>query len=213
MSFILDALRKSELERQRNRSPGMAAAREHPGRQRSRIWIPLVALLVGLNLGLLALLWYMSTARNDADNAVMAVTTPTRSAADSEFLYAPVPRSVLMNTDRPSRNLSDELMPPPTSPTPAAGAPPRPTARTTTQSANAPLPSFMEVLLDGSVSVSNLHLDVHVYSDRAEERFVFINTSRYREGDRLPEGPTVQEINAQGVVLSHQGRRFLLTRN
>ena len=36
----------------------------------------------------------------------------------------------------------------------------------------------------------------------------------YREGDRLRDGgPRVEEITAEGVILSHQGISFLLPRD
>ena len=69
-----------------------------------------------------------------------------------------------------------------------------------------------EAIVAGMLAVPPLHLDVHVYSGTVAERFVFINMSKYREGERLQEGPTVEEITQTGVVLTHQGNRFLLTR-
>jgi len=56
----------------------------------------------------------------------------------------------------------------------------------------------------------NLRLDVHVYSERPRDRFVLINLQKYREGERLQEGPVVDEITAEGVVLSLQGEKFLV---
>jgi general secretion pathway protein B len=58
-----------------------------------------------------------------------------------------------------------------------------------------------------------LRLELHVYSDRPEQRFVFINSRKYREGEVLQEGPSVEQIRADGVVLSQHGRRFLLPRD
>ena len=55
-----------------------------------------------------------------------------------------------------------------------------------------------------------LRLELHGYSDRPAERFVFINGHKYREGQRLTEGPDVVTIEPNGVVLSQQGQRFLL---
>jgi hypothetical protein len=39
---------------------------------------------------------------------------------------------------------------------------------------------------------------------------VFINGRKYREGERLTEGPEVVAVEPNGVVLSQQGQRFLL---
>jgi hypothetical protein len=37
--------------------------------------------------------------------------------------------------------------------------------------------------------------------------------NKYSEGDRLKEGPVVEEITPDGAILEHQGQRFLLPRN
>ena len=57
-----------------------------------------------------------------------------------------------------------------------------------------------------------LHLDIHVHSAKSAERFVFVNMRKYVEGQSLNEGPTVERITADGVVLNHHGLRFLLPR-
>jgi general secretion pathway protein B len=59
--------------------------------------------------------------------------------------------------------------------------------------------------------VPPLHLELHAYSERPAERFVFINGRKYVEGETLAEGPRLVAIQRTGVVLSQQGRRFLLT--
>ena len=69
-----------------------------------------------------------------------------------------------------------------------------------------------ELRLDGQLQLPDLHLDIHVYSDAPEERFVFINMVKHRERSRLDEGPVVSEITPEGVILDYQGRTFLLPR-
>jgi len=41
---------------------------------------------------------------------------------------------------------------------------------------------------------------------------VYINGHKYREGMRLTEGPTLERIRRDGVVLNTAGIRFLLPR-
>jgi general secretion pathway protein B len=60
-------------------------------------------------------------------------------------------------------------------------------------------------------SLRPVTLTVHVYSKTPAGRFVFINDRRYEEGQRLVEGPLLESIQPRGVVLSYQGRRFMLT--
>jgi general secretion pathway protein B len=74
------------------------------------------------------------------------------------------------------------------------------------------LPSLSEISLNGAQALPELHLDVHVYATRPAERFVYINMRKYHEGAALQEGPTVERIRRDGVVLNYQGLRFILPR-
>jgi general secretion pathway protein B len=58
----------------------------------------------------------------------------------------------------------------------------------------------------------DLHLDVHVYATKPSERFVYINMRKYQEGNTLAEGPVLEHIRRDGVVLNYRGLRFLLPR-
>ena len=72
------------------------------------------------------------------------------------------------------------------------------------------LPTIDEIGLQGSVP--ELHVDLHVYADSPNGRFVFINKRKYREGETLQEGPRVEQITRDGVILDQHGRRFILPR-
>jgi general secretion pathway protein B len=72
------------------------------------------------------------------------------------------------------------------------------------------LPSLQQLKMSGQVSLPPLHVDIHVYAGQPSKRFIFINMTKYREGDNLSEGPVVERITATGVILSHQGNRFTL---
>ena len=74
------------------------------------------------------------------------------------------------------------------------------------------LPTIEELILSNQLSIAPIRIDIHVYSETPSERFVFINMAKYTEGDTLEEGPKVVAINEQGVVLLHQGREFLVSR-
>ena len=75
----------------------------------------------------------------------------------------------------------------------------------------ATLPTIGDVTLQGT-ALPELHLDLHVYASRPADRFVFINTRKYREGGQTPDGTTIERITPDGVVLNHHGTRFLLPR-
>jgi general secretion pathway protein B len=70
----------------------------------------------------------------------------------------------------------------------------------------------MNDLSASGTSLPELHLDIHVNSQNPGERFVFVNMRKYLEGETLKEGPSVERITADGVVLNQRGLRFLLPR-
>ena len=218
MSLILDALRKSENERRRNETPGLADVRIARKSGRRSLWIPLVALLAGINISLLAVMWFMSDA--PAPAPATTVQLPP-AAAPAPAPVAPVKPQV---SRRPAaapaaRSLEEELVPAPKvpaaparSPAPAESPAPAPAPARAPIVAADNLPTLTDLQLDGSIDVRPMRLDMHVYSDNPDERFVFINMTKYREGERTGEGPEVREISPVGVVLTHQGQSFLLLR-
>jgi len=74
------------------------------------------------------------------------------------------------------------------------------------------LPSINELNLTGAQALPEMHLDVHVYATKPADRFVFINMRKYKEGNTLQEGPVLERIRRDGVVLNYQGVRFILPR-
>ena len=67
-------------------------------------------------------------------------------------------------------------------------------------------------LVSSGTNLPELHLDIHVNSQQPGERFVFVNMRKYLEGEAIKEGPTVERITAEGVILNQRGLRFLLPR-
>jgi hypothetical protein len=72
------------------------------------------------------------------------------------------------------------------------------------------LPTVAEARASG-VALPDLNLQLISYSEDASQRFVFINGFRYRQGQRVQNGPLIVSIAADSVVLQQQGRDFLLT--
>ncbi len=73
----------------------------------------------------------------------------------------------------------------------------------------AAMPDAAEVSARGGVAA--LHLDLHVYVAQPQQRFIFVNSRKYKEGDTLAEGPLVEQITPDGAVLSLRGSRFKLS--
>jgi general secretion pathway protein B len=77
MSFILDALKKSESERQRQSGPGVFQPRIASPRARFPVWAIALGLLLGVNL--LILIWVMTR----PDTTPVAATNPAATAPAS----------------------------------------------------------------------------------------------------------------------------------
>ncbi|HET8698160.1 MAG TPA: general secretion pathway protein GspB [Gammaproteobacteria bacterium] len=235
MSFILDALRKSEHERQRGAVPGISHVPFAPPRRETPRWM--MGLVAALVLALVALggAWWRASRAVPEPPAVasvpLEVPPPAVPPAEKRSAPAETPAAPPDVGAGPDETRSARVEPPRTSPaeerappdardepspaeppaqTAAAVRAPPPAAERDDSSDEPPLPSSAALAAEG-ISVPPLHLELHAYSDRPAERFVFINGRKYGEGQTLDEGPRLVAIERTGVVLSQQGRRFLLT--
>lgn len=207
MSFILDALKKSETERQQQSSAEFAAIPTNPGSVSLPRWLWIVGLLLAVNLAVLIVL------------LLLPDSPPTQSGTLSSASQA-TPQQQLQPsfTDRvaaASQNLPDKQDEPATARVPDQRPAVRPVLISQNPSAipsGEIYPTVQEVRASGSLNLPELHLDIHVYSDVPKDRFVFINMTKLREGSQLEEGPIIVEITRDGVILGHQGLSFLLPR-
>jgi general secretion pathway protein B len=207
MSFILDALKKSETERLRKDAPGIASI-PHGGRQaRSSRWVWLILGLLAINLVVLAGLLYKA---NPATPVVSTPTVPIVRQADEAPVPAPVATvEVTPEQTEPAEASTDAAIQEPANQPITSSTnimPPQ------SGSVDNGLDSFNELRAKGVLSLPDMHLDIHVYSGQPADRFVFVNMTKYKENATLTEGPVIQEITADGVVLRHQGITFLLPR-
>lgn len=207
MSFILDALRKSETERQQKGTAEFANVPTSSDRPRTPPWLWVLGILLAVNLVVLVgLLLRPELTPSPAESAAAAQTDSTATPATADFAS----RIAAAKQNAPARE------------EPVAVQPQRIAAADTTtassrvrvaQPQDAALPTIHALLADGTVSLPELHVDIHVYSEIAADRFVFINMNKHKEGSRLAEGPMVEEITADGVVLQHDGIVFFLPRD
>jgi general secretion pathway protein B len=229
MSFILDALKKSEIERQRQAIPGLMDPRVAQNSRGFPLWA--IALVGLLAINLVVLVFFLTRAGAPASLGSRAVDAPGAGSA-----AAPSPAAPAQN---PAAATPAHFSPLDAAPVAAApvyapeipmSAPDSPGASTATASMHAAqrrdplltdddrksdeevLPSISEVNLQGQQALPDLHLDVHVYATKPAERFVYINMRKYREGATLEEGPTLERIRRDGVILNLHGLRFVLPR-
>jgi general secretion pathway protein B len=205
MSFILDALKKSEAERQRKSVPGFTDIADGRNATRSQRWWWLMGTLLAVNLVVLVGFLFLpgDTGSNEPEPVQKVLELPDASRR-SPAAFSDIVAEARKN--RPERDAPTTTEPQRVEPA-AVAERPRPGA-----SMSESLTTLNELRADGTLQLPDLHLDIHVYSDQPAERFVFINMSKYKEDAKLAEGPVIKEIRPDGVVLEHRGTRFLMPR-
>jgi len=206
MSFILDALRKSETDRQQQGSAEFAGVPTSNSREKPPRWLWVLGLLLAINvIVLLGLLLRPDVQPAVSPAAQPAQTTQADPAENKDFAS----QVAAARQNAPAR---EESRPTAQPSTPAVSQVPAAIVPQAAVNSNA-LPTIHELLANGTIALPELHVDVHVYSEVSEDRFVFINMNKHMEGSRLAEGPLVSEITRDGVVLDQNGITFLLPRD
>ena len=273
MSFILDALKKSEIERQRQAIPGLMDSGAPAARAKFPLWAAALVALLAINLAVLVVVLTRGAAPATPAGAASqsapgrAVRTGLAVRAGRAVRTAPFPgrprggagfiRSAHARCRRGTRRtgsfqpLGRRAGLCPGNPggggrrgpcvraglepggfernagtaggrqaSPSGGAPALRAGRARdpvlVEDAGGPddevLPSISEINLAGGQALPELHLDVHVFATKPSERFVYINMRKYREGATLAEGPVLERIRRDGVILNFNGLRFVLPR-
>ena len=211
MSFILDALKKSENDRQSQAEAEFATVPSSPDSPTTPRWLWVLGALLVIN----ALVLFAFIRRADgpsvptpvpASAAAVIANTNSDLAADQNSGDDASFASQLDEARRQQPAVADPETETATRQRPAVSVANLPVSRA------AVLPTLMELRTNGTLQLPELHLDIHVYNNVPANRFVFIDMNKYEEKSRLDAGPTVQEITSDGVVLIYQGITFLLPR-
>jgi general secretion pathway protein B len=221
MSFILDALKKSEAERQRQAGPTLLEVRITPPRRRYPPWLIVITALLLANVAvLLAFLLRRPASAAPASAPLAAASSapaPVAASAARVVPQAAVDPAAISPAAAATTALAASAPSPANAAVSANAADDQPAIdpRTAGPSAAtlphegidfATLPSFQEV----AGSVPDLRLDLHVYDDQPSKRYALINMHRVQEGEMLPEGVRVLAITAAGVALDYRGQQFML---
>jgi len=199
MSFILDALKKSETERQQQTGAEFSNVPSSPGESQSLKWLWFLGLLLLVNV--VVLIGILMGPDDEPQTTQPSGTIPIEQTPVAEPSFEEKVAEAKQN--QPPQIEAAVATEPQAQP-----AAVRPANRTS----GGRVLTIDEVRLNGTLELTDLHLDIHVYSDAPAERFVFINMTKHREQSQLDEGPRVVEITPDGVILEHQGTTFLLPR-
>jgi len=232
MSFILDALKKAEAERQRQTGPTLLEVRVAPPRRRFPLWTLVIGALLVINI--LVLLAFVLRRPAPAPAAAPVAAVPASAAPTAAPILVAAPPSAPAGAAPVSATSPSPVQPAPSvAAAPALRVPPvtdndrlsadnpadfEPAVPAT--AASAPPSDYSAAhsarrieppsLSDIGGDLPDLRLDLHVYAAQPADRYALINMHRVREGDVLPEGPRVLAIDRDGVELSYRGTEFML---
>jgi general secretion pathway protein B len=229
MSFILDALKKSESDRQRQSGPALFEVKVTPPRPRFPYWALALAALLVINILVGAWVFLRRPPPEEAQAVAAPVSAGPQSAPPAPTPSQPLPVVAASATSAPPANpvrpaagqpepvLSNSdskdapLNPDDYEPAVAPGnqKPDQGDARVRSGTESG-LKSYADAASSPESHLPALRVDLHVYAAKPEERFVLINMHRLHEGESLPEGVRVESITPEGVVVSYQGAKFIL---
>jgi general secretion pathway protein B len=238
MSYILDALKKAERERDIAHVPTLMTVHESgSSASAGRFWM-----LGGIGLATIALMTWLSVLLLRPTDSTVSTLVHTNAAEVSATSPSPETQASSVTSVwhesaaiPPNRGLSAEAAPV----TPPARKPPTDENRTLApkQMQENLLPMVHSPLqpqtgvravpppageaattvnesaskpLSFRESIAGMTMTILLYSESKAERMVFINDRKYLEGDLVEGRYLLENITPDGAVLSYQGERHLL---
>ncbi|RZL38064.1 MAG: hypothetical protein EOP35_06775 [Rubrivivax sp.] len=227
MSYILDALRRAEADRERERGQVPGLHTQAPGGREAapvagqRRWLPWAGagllLLAGVSVGS----WWASGQREAVSPASPPLPPPAQAAstapAPASVASAPVAMPAVPSAPMPQPTASGSPYLPPVPPPVAVAATPAPAAATPPAAAAVPVPApapeariprLAELPESTRRELPRLVISGSVYSDDPASRFVIVNGEVVREGARLGADLVLEQIGTREIVLRFKGQRF-----
>ena len=190
MSYILDALNKSEEEKKQHRTPGLNTIHQKPANrsQVKRLWVIVAGSVVILNL-LGLIFWFVFLADSPKQTDVKVDLVPKPQA---------IPRQAQPNNNTTfnpqTRTVRSE-------PALIGTTPSRPVRERTTLQAEPVQGSLSRQIKQ---EISAIRFSSHIFANDASLRMVVINGQSLREGNRFGSGLLLKNITEEGVVVAYQ---------
>ena len=221
MSYILDALKKSEQERGHGTAPGIQTTHSSSLNyysNKTHWWPYALVFLIAINLA--ALLYFVLLKDDMPGNNVVAAqvsTTDTLPVTDPavSLTQSPAPQTparqvheeapVSMANAEPSPVQVEPVIPP------AEISPATSSDQSSNQvSAQSDITAVDrdELPYDIKQHIPIMEFSAHVYSTNPMQRSIVINGRFMEEGDNLGSDLVLNEITPQGAVFDFQGYRF-----
>ncbi len=197
MSYILDALNKSERERRANETPDLATIHRTPTRESKRQtpglqWIAAIVLILIVNAA-----GYFWLDRNNE------VGSQSQNAPDVQSTQ-PTAKAAPITDSTNARNTSTIEQP-----EQRAISAPR-VLRDDSINAIRPPVQISGLPSEIQSQIPDLRISSHLFSSDPDLRMVNINGNMIHEGDYIAEDLQLIEIAEEGVVINYLGYNFIL---
>ena len=188
MSFILEALKKSERERLKNKPPKFSdALMENKKPENNKLYFIVILSLV---LIIFLLLYFLITPKKIQVSETNKNSSEFNQDIKLTETTKPEPVNLLSANDINKKQRSIE--------------------KDSAMNNSNEIMDIEIAKVSHNFYLPDLHIDIHVYSENAAERFVFVNMKKYDEGNFLDEGPLIKAITEEGVILEQNDISFLL---
>ena len=200
MSYILEALRKSEQERNPEKVPDLATHHRHianPEKSKSLYWVLGVVLILINGF----VLFYLM---NKKPEVVETVVTPVVEQPVPAPIPAPeiitLPKEDVIKEVVVAEKSVEEII---------AEVPVTTIPKTTSSFERAVIPNISELDYDLQRQIPDMDFSTHIYV-RDGGSFIIINGQSISEGMSVVRGLRVTEILSDGIILEFKGRRFFM---
>lgn len=196
MSYILEALKKSDRERQQRAGPVLARAehqkfffgQERPGRWwQAALVVAALALVVGVS--------YLAYRGGYVRLELPAAVTPAGNARPQAVMPAPSGAAAAL-APQPAQSAAQ-----------TPGQPAQP-AQPAQPPAEPVIPELWQLPLSTRAAIPALDFSLHVYSESPEQRSIIINNRMMREGEYVDAQLQLIAITRQGVIMRFGAETF-----
>jgi general secretion pathway protein B len=221
MSYILDALKKSDQERQQGTLPHLHSAHGPllQNRDSSSIlkqqYIPWLVFggvfLLVISLGIL----FFQYRQVVAEREITKATETTPPSTEPQISQEPDPAQPSTRTGENNASSTPQVMIRDQNEVPVSitvQAPPEPsTVIDTTAQSDLPLLKDLPAIVQAEIP--NLEYAGHTYSQNPSQRMIIINGKILREGNLIAPNIYLREITWEGLIIESNGTRFRVQTN
>lgn len=210
MSYILDALKKSDHERKQGYVPDIQTVHPQLSEEVSSQRWPYVVIILLVLVMVFLLGWMRPWAPTTA--TTQALIDSDRFDTPSQLLVTPELQSQSVVQEQPQQSEPNQV----TVEKPAADLIASSTVVAATDDDNVhavavdahSVPHLTEMPELIQQAVPDMVFAGHVYSSQPAQRSVIINGSSMSEGDRVIQALSVEQITRDGVIFNYQGQLF-----